>query len=44
VNESEAYRRMRRVASNANRKMVDVAREILAAEETFHAVEGADER
>jgi response regulator NasT len=44
VNESEAYRRMRRVASNANRKMVDVAREILAAEETFHSVEAADER
>ena len=44
VNENEAYRRMRKVASNANQKMVDVAREILAAEETFHLVEGTDER
>jgi AmiR/NasT family two-component response regulator len=44
VNEDEAYRRMRKVASNANRKMVDVAREILAAEETFHRVEAVDER
>lgn len=44
VNESEAYRRMRKVASNANRKMVDVAREILAAEEMFHRMETVDER
>jgi two-component system, response regulator PdtaR len=44
VNENEAYRRMRKVASNANRKMVDVAREILTAEETFHLVEQVDER
>ncbi|MBO0697813.1 MAG: response regulator [Zavarzinella sp.] len=44
VNESDAYRRMRRMASNANRKMADVAREILAAEETFHLLEAADER
>jgi response regulator NasT len=44
VNESEAYRRMRKVASNANRKMVEVAREILAAEETFLTLEAGDER
>jgi|SRR5688572_16854943 len=44
VNENEAYRRMRKVASNANRKIVDVAREILAAEETFHLMETLDER
>jgi two-component system, response regulator PdtaR len=44
LNENEAYRRMRKVASNANRKMVDVARDILAAEETFRLVEAVDER
>ena len=42
LNENEAYRRMRKVASNANRKMVDVAREILAAEETFQVLEQGD--
>lgn len=44
VNKNEAYRRMRKLASNANRKMVDVARDILAAEEVFHGLEVADER
>jgi response regulator NasT len=44
VNEGEAYRRMRKVASHGNRKMVDVAREILAAEDAFLHLEAADER
>jgi response regulator NasT len=44
VNENEAYRRMRKLASNANRKMVEIAREILIAEETFHRLESLDER
>jgi response regulator NasT len=44
LNEAEAYRRMRKMASNANRKMADVARDILSAEEAFHRVETVDER
>jgi len=40
----EAYRRMRMVASNANRKLVDVARQILGAEEVFHTLEEPDRR
>jgi two-component system, response regulator PdtaR len=44
VNENEAYQRMRKVASNANRKLVEVAREILGAEEMFHTLETLDER
>jgi len=43
VNENEAYRRMRKVASNANRKMADVARDILAAEAVFAGLEAAGE-
>ena len=39
VPEDEAYRRMRKSASDHNKKMVDVARQILAAEETFRALE-----
>jgi hypothetical protein len=32
------------VASNANRKLVDVARQILGAEEVFHTLEEADRK
>ena len=39
VPEDEAYRRMRKSASDHNKKMIDVARQILAAEETFRALE-----
>ena len=39
VPEAEAYRRMRKVASNGNRKLIDVARQVLTAEEVFHAFE-----
>jgi AmiR/NasT family two-component response regulator len=42
--EDESYRRMRVIASNANRKLVDVARQILGAEDVFHALEEADRR
>ena len=42
VSEGEAYLRMRKVASNANRKLVDVARQILTAEEVFHALEAVE--
>ena len=44
VPEDEAYRRMRVAASNANRKLVDVARQILGAEEVFHALEEPNRR
>jgi response regulator NasT len=39
VQEDDAYRMMRKVASDHNRKMIDVARQILVAEETFRALE-----
>jgi two-component system, response regulator PdtaR len=39
VPEDDAYRLMRKVASDHNKKMVDVARQILTAEETFRALE-----
>ena len=39
VGEDDAYRMMRKVASDHNRKMIDVARQILAAEETFRSLE-----
>src|SRR5258707_1187069 len=35
IPEAEAYRRMRRLASNENRKLIEVARQLLAAEEVF---------
>jgi hypothetical protein len=44
VNENEASPRTRRVASNANRKIVDSVRAILAPGMTFHGVEVTDER
>ncbi|HKA07675.1 MAG TPA: response regulator [Gemmataceae bacterium] len=39
IPEAEAYRRMRKVASNGNRKLVEIARQVLTAEEVFHAFE-----
>jgi response regulator NasT len=39
LDQEEAYRRLRNRASGANRKLVDVAREVLAAEETFRALD-----
>jgi len=39
VPEDDAYRLMRKLASDHNKKMVDVARQILTAEETFRALE-----
>jgi response regulator NasT len=44
VPEDDAYRLMRKVASDHNKKMVEVARQILAAEETFRALEEAPTR
>ena len=44
VNEADAYRRMRKVASDKNRKLVDVARDILAADDVFDALDAVDER
>jgi len=43
VNENEAYRRMRKVASNANRKMADVAAQVLASEAVFVHLEATGE-
>jgi response regulator NasT len=39
VDEEEAYRRLRRHASDANRKLPEVAREVLGAEEVLRAFE-----
>jgi two-component system, response regulator PdtaR len=41
LDEHVAYRAMRTVASNANRKLVDVARQVLGAEEVFHTLQEA---
>ncbi len=40
VNEEEAFRRFKKLAADRNRKLVDVARDILAADEPFRALEG----
>ena len=39
VDEGEAFRRLRKLASDHNRKLVEVARVILAADDTFQALE-----
>ena len=44
VPEDDAYRLMRKVASDHNQKMVEVARQILTAEETFRALEAVPGR
>jgi two-component system, response regulator PdtaR len=44
VPEDDAYRLMRKVASDHNRKMIEVAKQILTAEETFRALEESPSR
>ncbi len=39
VPEAEAFRRLRKHASDHNRKLVEAAKEVLAAEEVFHDLE-----
>jgi response regulator NasT len=39
LDENEAYRRLRAVASNANRKLVDLARQVLEAEAVFREID-----
>jgi response regulator NasT len=39
LEEQEAFRRLRKLASDQNRKLVDVAHAVLKAEEIFHALE-----
>jgi AmiR/NasT family two-component response regulator len=39
VDAEDAFRRLRKRASDTNRKLIEVAREALAAEEVFHAFE-----
>jgi response regulator NasT len=39
VDEIDAYRRLRKLSSEQNRKLVEVARSVLAAEEVFQALE-----
>jgi response regulator NasT len=39
VDEPEAFRRLRKVSADQNRKLVEVARTVLAAEEAFQALE-----
>jgi response regulator NasT len=40
VDEPDAFRRMRKLASDHNRKLVDVAREVLQAEKVFGTLDG----
>jgi response regulator NasT len=42
VGEAEAYARMRKLSSRDNRKLVEVARQVLAAEDVFHALDATD--
>lgn len=44
VNEEEAYRRLRKLASHTNTKMVELGQKVLAAEEVFRAMDTVDER
>jgi response regulator NasT len=39
IDEEEAFRRLRKFASDHNRKLVDVAAKIVASEEVFHQLE-----
>ena len=39
IDEHDAFQKMKRFASNHNRKLVDVAKETLAAENIFHEIE-----
>jgi AmiR/NasT family two-component response regulator len=41
INEDQAHRCIRAASSNANRKLVEIARSILGAEEVFRTLEGA---
>ena len=42
LDEEEAFRRLRRLASNGNRKLVEVAQRIIAAEEIFKEMDKID--
>jgi response regulator NasT len=42
VSEDEAYRRLRRYASDQNLKLAEVARRVLAAEEVLHALDSPE--
>jgi hypothetical protein len=44
MDEASAYRRLRTASSNRNCKLVEVAREILQAEEVFAQLEGTEQR
>lgn len=44
LSEDEAYRRMRRLASDHNKKMVEVARQIMHAEDVFGALDEVEAR
>ena len=39
IEEEEAFARLRRLASDTNRKLVEVALTVLAAEDVFHTLE-----
>lgn len=40
VEEEDAFRRLRLLASSQNRKLVDISREVVSADEVFRALEG----
>ncbi len=39
IDEEESFRRLRRLANDQNKKLIDVGRQILAAEEVFHLLD-----
>jgi response regulator NasT len=39
VDEDEAFRRLRKLSSERNRKLVEIARDVLGAEEVFHQLD-----
>jgi response regulator NasT len=41
IEEEDAFRRLRMLASNQNRKLIDVCRQVTASEEVFHQLEAA---
>ena len=44
LDEDEAFRRLRKLANDTNRKLVDVAGSVLQAEAVFHVLDGTTDR
>jgi response regulator NasT len=44
LDEEDAFRRLRLLASSQNRKVIEVVRDVVAADEVFHRLEGVGQR